>query len=183
MKNYQKIAGITMIELLLAISAISVMAVITYRTINVQRQSEIITDSVKRKNIEEIVQGMDAYQALYGRYPLMSSDSDLAQFLKWPVGGAGEDYVYSFDSTTGDYFVYVDKSVDTGIIKYYSGWTGIRECYEEEDKTTPETCTGDPDGPTSWTCTTHADCASMICYGGALCNTSTGLCYCGLPEE
>ena len=134
-----------MIELLIVITIIAALAGVVASTINLPRQRAIVEDAIKRGNVEEIMQGLDAYKALNGHYPMSTADEVVLDgFFTWPTNPEGAVYVYSYDSSTGHYFVYVDKSVDEGILKYYSGWLGIRECYGTDDRTSAEDCSETP---------------------------------------
>jgi prepilin-type N-terminal cleavage/methylation domain-containing protein len=139
--------GLTMIELLVVITIIAALAGVVASTINLPRQRAIAEDAIKRGNVEEIMQGLDAFKAFYGRYPSPASMEDqgkLAEFFTWPTEPNDFEYVYNYDSNTSQYFVYVDKSVDEGILKYYSEWLGIRECYGTVDRTSAEDCSETP---------------------------------------
>jgi prepilin-type N-terminal cleavage/methylation domain-containing protein len=144
-KNNQK--GFTLVEILIVISLIAVLSGVTLGVVNSQQKRKAAEDAVKRSGIEKIYLGLEGYFSAEGKYPTGPDDPTLAYYMRWPSEPSGVVYNYIYND--GEPFVYVEKS-STGpyhIYKYYTGWSGPKECTELSDMTNPSSCLEPPSGP------------------------------------
>jgi prepilin-type N-terminal cleavage/methylation domain-containing protein len=146
METLRKRNGFTLVELLIAITVLTVIAGVAITIINPAGTRKNTEDAIKQTNIQKLVDGIEAYRLLVGKYPVDDNNDgvpdDTTGMSNYLKGGwlnnepKGASYSYHSDSTDG-----VPKRVGTsfGIIspsnktpvtqfKYRTEWGAIREC-------------------------------------------------------
>lgn len=99
--------GFTLIELLLVVTLIGILSGLVISVINPTKQRNRAEDGVIRANLEEAIQGVEAYKAAEGTYPI-DSDGDSNPIEKTDPLDPLTTYITSWpnDDPTGVYYKY-----------------------------------------------------------------------------
>ena len=184
----------TLVELLLVITIIGVLAGVTLNIINTDTQKRIVQDSIRKTNLEKIVQGILAYEAAENGLPMASSGKPIGistYIANWPgtdnITTPQAEYTYIYDKSTdaNNFAVTVPETMGTSPYNYfkYRSSTGlISECKNETGVTTTVAlCTAlsafssGGGGSTESTCLgTQPTCADTVCCAGSTWTCCTG---------
>lgn len=112
---FRKLAGFTMIELLVVISVIGVLAVAVLSSINPIEQINKGRDTRTRSDAAQLINAVDRFFAIQEYYP-WNRDSTGGSFTGI-TNPTGDDYVAEFDSTVQDEWEWVDLLYETAEVK------------------------------------------------------------------
>lgn len=132
--------GFTLVELLIVIALIGILSGLLLSIMSPTQQKNRAEDGVIRANIEEAVQGIEAYRAAEGTFPIDSNndgnpvetttppDPLLVYIAGWPDNEpSGVYYKYHLDASGNDYGIVVALQSEVGkFLKYRSDWSPPR---------------------------------------------------------
>jgi prepilin-type N-terminal cleavage/methylation domain-containing protein len=132
--NHSSSSGVTLIELIVVLTFISIFAGVTYTILNIPAQRSRASDSVKRSNLQRIVEALRLQRTAEGSYPTDTNGDGTPENISgyfaqgWlndqPVGAVYRYWVNAGLDTIG-----VTVAVSTNqVLKYHSAWAQIRVC-------------------------------------------------------
>ncbi len=140
-----KNSGFTLIELLIVISLVGVLSGILLSTINVNRQRDIATDSVRASTMSKLAQGFESFFASSGR-PATDSDSDYNPFTNTNSSELAEigRFIVSWPSTnvSGQEYRYYSNSSNFCLSVPMASVTTTYYKYMNPDAVTSSSCKG-----------------------------------------
>lgn len=172
-KIFKSQIGFTLIELLIVVSLVGILGGVSTSVIDSKKQKARAEDAVSRNKVHKLASSIESYWYTEGNYPTsidFSSGSVLGSYIKsWPVG-----FIYSYDTTTNEFSVQVEKAVGDGFLKYSSVWESVVECGPATDSSDPSDCDG-----------SELECSSYDCNQGCInagedrgsCENGVCVCY------
>ena len=148
----------TLVELLIVITLISILAGLVISTLNVTQQRDRAEDGVKQSRLAEVVSGIAVYEAAEDSYPTdpnndgdPSDDPVFTTYVgDWPEGG------FEYETITGGYCVSVPSSSSATFMKFIVSRGSSDSCHNVPLNNCSSSCSGS--GYSGCTTTTGITC-------------------------
>lgn len=149
-KIFANTKGFTLIEMVIVVVVVGIVAAITISTINVAEQKDKSEDTLRRANLDKLIDSIETYRAFEGNYPRdndgdgiieageeATGDASIALYIEeWPDDSPiGAEYRY-FRNDPNEYGIVVEDSQEDWF-KYRSTWGQMRECQDTVNNRNP----------------------------------------------